>query len=116
MPAHIISILVIPRTCFGFGNRPLRVKVQNEDFNERGGAEALQVRLAYPVCVSGADVNHSETLKGGFIGGSIGLTAAALGVYAGAIRFPVIRHLTLPMKAFLVTSGGTFAGIEPLTS
>jgi hypothetical protein len=33
------------------------------------------------------------------------------GVYAASRRFHLIRDLTLPMKAFLVTSTGTFTGI-----
>ena len=33
-----------------------------------------------------------------------------MGVYAATARFPAFRHLTLPLKAFLVTSAGTFAG------
>ena len=34
-----------------------------------------------------------------------------VGVYGASRRFHLIRHLTLPMKAFLVTSTGTFAAI-----
>ena len=61
--------------------------------------------------LSANTVCYSATLKGGFLGGSLGLVLATAGVYAGTLRFPVVRHLTVPMKAFLVTSGTTFGGM-----
>ncbi len=52
-----------------------------------------------------------ETLKGGIGGGLAGLAVGFVGVYAATARFPAFRHLTLPLKAFLVTSTGTFSGM-----
>jgi hypothetical protein len=52
----------------------------------------------------------SATVQGGTIGGIAGLAAGTAGVYLASMRFPIINHLTLPMKAFLATSTGTFAG------
>lgn len=40
----------------------------------------------------------------------MGLAAGALGVYAASARYPAFRSLTLPLRAFLITSSGTFAG------
>lgn len=45
------------------------------------------------------------------MGGILGLTGGAAGVLLAARRYPTIRNLTAPMKAFLVTSSGTFVGI-----
>lgn len=45
------------------------------------------------------------------MGGIVGLGVGALGVYAATARFPFFRQLTLPLRAFLVTSAGTFAGM-----
>lgn len=40
-----------------------------------------------------------------------GLAAGAAGVLLASRRYHTIRSLTIPMKAFLVTSTGTFVGI-----
>ncbi len=40
----------------------------------------------------------------------MGLGLGALGVYGAAARFPAFRSLTIPLRAFLITSSGTFAG------
>lgn len=53
---------------------------------------------------------YSETLKGGIGGGIAGLGLGTLGVYGAAARFPAFRSLTIPLRAFLITSSGTFAG------
>jgi hypothetical protein len=50
-------------------------------------------------------------VKGGTIGGLLGLAGGAAGVMLAARRYHTIRNLTIPMKAFLVTSSGTFVGI-----
>lgn len=50
-------------------------------------------------------------LQGGTFGTIIGLVGGWAGVMAASRRFHTIRNLTLPMKAFLVTSSGTFVGI-----
>lgn len=56
-------------------------------------------------------ISNSSVVKGGTLGGIVGLAGGAAGVVLAARRFPTIRHLTTPMKAFLVTSTGTFVGI-----
>lgn len=43
------------------------------------------------------------------MGGAAGLAAGALGVYAASARYPAFRGLTLPFRAFLIVSSGTFA-------
>ncbi|RHZ71845.1 hypothetical protein CDV55_108797 [Aspergillus turcosus] len=55
--------------------------------------------------------HYREVLKGGTIGSIAGLIGGAAGVMAASRRYATIRNLTLPMKAFLVTSSGTFVGI-----
>ena len=53
---------------------------------------------------------YSETLKGGALGGTIGLVLGVGGVFAAGARYPAFRQLTLPLRAFLCTSGATFGG------
>ena len=55
-------------------------------------------------------------MKGGIGGGFAGLAFGALGVYAAGARYPAFRQLTLPLRAFLITSAGTFSGEMPSTS
>ncbi|CAG8953180.1 hypothetical protein HYFRA_00003380 [Hymenoscyphus fraxineus] len=57
------------------------------------------------------EAHYDATLKGGITGGLIGLTAGAGIVFASHKRFPTFRQLTIPLKAFLVTSSGTFSAI-----
>lgn len=57
------------------------------------------------------EAHYNATLKGGIFGGLVGLGAGAVGVYAATVRYPAFRSLTLPLRAFLVTSSGTFAAI-----
>lgn len=57
------------------------------------------------------DEHYRVTVIGGLKGGFLGLAAGIAGVYAGQRRFQAIRDLTLQMKAFLVTSSGTFCAI-----
>lgn len=45
------------------------------------------------------------------MGGVGGTAAGALGVYAATVRYPAFRGLTLPFRAFLIASSGTFAAI-----
>ena len=52
------------------------------------------------------------TLKGGIGGGLAGLAFGALGVYAAGARYPAFRQLTVPLRAFLMTSAGTFSGTK----
>ncbi|ETN44639.1 uncharacterized protein HMPREF1541_10309 [Cyphellophora europaea CBS 101466] len=55
--------------------------------------------------------HYRETLKGGAIGGFSGLGLGLAGVAIASGRYHFFRTLTLPLKAFLVTSAGTFGGI-----
>ncbi|RKF59628.1 Respiratory supercomplex factor 2-like protein [Erysiphe neolycopersici] len=55
--------------------------------------------------------HYHATVIGGLKGGFLGLAAGIAGVYACQRRFKTIRDLTLQMKAFLVTSSGTFTAI-----
>ncbi|MCJ1484206.1 hypothetical protein MMC06_004374 [Schaereria dolodes] len=55
--------------------------------------------------------HYNATLKGGIGGGLAGLALGFVGVYGATQRYPAFRALTLPLKAFLVTSTGTFAAI-----
>ncbi|KAI1119208.1 hypothetical protein F5Y14DRAFT_125579 [Nemania sp. NC0429] len=55
--------------------------------------------------------HYNAVLTGGSIGGSIGIGIGLLGVIGASRRFPTVRTLTLPFRAFLVTSVGTFGAI-----
>lgn len=57
------------------------------------------------------EAHYRATLKGGIGGGFAGLGLGAAGVWAAAARYPAFRSLTVPLRAFLVTSSGTFAAI-----
>jgi len=56
-------------------------------------------------------LHYNATVKGGTIGGIIGTALGGVGLYAANRRFPSIRALTVPFKAFLVTSTGTFVAV-----
>ncbi|RAL67893.1 hypothetical protein DID88_008618 [Monilinia fructigena] len=55
--------------------------------------------------------HYNATVKGGSIGGIIGLGVGGAALYVANARFHTIRGLTIPMKSFLVSSTGTFAAI-----
>ncbi|KAI1378789.1 hypothetical protein F4677DRAFT_379877 [Hypoxylon crocopeplum] len=55
--------------------------------------------------------HYKQVLKGGLIGGSLGLGMGVVGVIAASRRYPAFRSLTVPFRAFLVTSTGTFGAI-----
>ncbi|TVY49801.1 Respiratory supercomplex factor-like protein [Lachnellula occidentalis] len=57
------------------------------------------------------EAHYNATLKGGIMGGLIGLSVGGTAVFAAHKRFPTFRSLTLPLKTFLVTSSGTFTAI-----
>ncbi|KAJ5135542.1 uncharacterized protein N7515_004820 [Penicillium bovifimosum] len=57
------------------------------------------------------DAHYRNVVKGGTVGGILGLAGGVAGVLLAARRYHTIRDLTLPMKSFLVTSAGTFTGI-----
>lgn len=53
------------------------------------------------------EAHYREVIKGGLVGGAVGLAGGLAGVMLGAKRYAVMRSLTLPFRAFLVTSAGT---------
>lgn len=55
--------------------------------------------------------HYHATLKGGALGMAGGLGIGVAAVYLSSQRYHFMRQLTLPLKAFLVTSSATFAGI-----
>lgn len=55
--------------------------------------------------------HYNQVLKGGFLGGSIGIGLGLLGVWGASRRYPAFRSLTLPFRSFLITSAGTFGAI-----
>jgi len=55
--------------------------------------------------------HYYATVKGGSIGGAVGLALGGAGVYAASARFPAFRGLTLPFRAFLISGCGTFSAI-----
>ncbi|CAH0057036.1 unnamed protein product [Clonostachys solani] len=55
--------------------------------------------------------HYQQVLTGGLIGGSVGLTIGVGGVVFATRRYPAFRMLTLPLRAFLITSAGTFGAI-----
>ncbi|KAH9906552.1 hypothetical protein F4778DRAFT_726554 [Xylariomycetidae sp. FL2044] len=55
--------------------------------------------------------HYDQVLKGGFIGGSLGVALGLAGVMGASRRYPAFRSLTLPFRAFLITSAGTFGAI-----
>ncbi|KAI1501150.1 mitochondrial hypoxia responsive domain-containing protein [Biscogniauxia marginata] len=55
--------------------------------------------------------HYRAVLTGGLIGGTLGLGLGLGGVILGSRRYPAFRSLTLPFRAFLVTSTGTFGAI-----
>ena len=72
--------------------------------------EEAHYRCVALLHISDVADGNSATLEGGCLGGLAGLGLGALGIAGASRRYSHIRHLTLPLKAFLVTSSGTFAG------
>lgn len=55
--------------------------------------------------------HYNEVLKGGFMGGSVGLGLGLAGVLGASRRYPAFRSLTIPFRTFLVSSVATFGAI-----
>ena len=97
---------------------PSSLKPSDYEGAYKGGrASSLQVPSpsARSFMIHANHMWYSETLKGGSIGGAAGLALGFGGVFAAGARYPAFRHLTLPLKAFLVTSSATFGGMCTLS-
>ncbi|KZM25204.1 Replication factor C, subunit RFC4 [Ascochyta rabiei] len=57
------------------------------------------------------EAHYIASVKGGTIGGLIGTAVGAAAVIGASRRYPSFRALTLPFRAFLVTSAGTFVAV-----
>ncbi|KAM0343796.1 hypothetical protein ACHAPU_008225 [Fusarium lateritium] len=57
------------------------------------------------------EAHYAEVVKGGLVGGTLFLGLGTAGVIFASKRYPTFRGLTLPFRAFLVTSTGTFGAI-----
>lgn len=57
------------------------------------------------------EAHYSAVVKGGLIGGGLGLAVGVGGVMFASRRYPAFRGLTIPFRTFLVTSAGTFGAI-----
>lgn len=55
--------------------------------------------------------HYKDVLTGGLIGGTLGLGLGLGSVYFASKRYASFKGLTLPFRAFLVTSTGTFFAI-----
>lgn len=55
--------------------------------------------------------HYNAVVTGGAVGGIVGLGLGWGGAIWAARRYPAFRNLTLPFKAFLVSSAGTFGAI-----
>ncbi|KAK5992833.1 Respiratory supercomplex factor 2-like protein [Cladobotryum mycophilum] len=56
-------------------------------------------------------LHYKAVVKGGLVGGTIGLGIGIGGVLLASRRYSAFRGLTLPFRAFLITSSGTFGAI-----
>jgi len=57
------------------------------------------------------EAHYNAVLRGGFIGGGLGLAVGLGGAVILNKRWPFFKHLTLPLKTFFVTSSATFGAI-----
>lgn len=57
------------------------------------------------------EAHYSAVVKGGLIGGGLGLAVGVGGVLFASRRYPAFRGLTIPFRTFLVTSSSTFGAI-----
>ncbi|KAF1348270.1 hypothetical protein EJ07DRAFT_142113 [Lizonia empirigonia] len=55
--------------------------------------------------------HYNASVKGGAIGGLIGTAVGTAVVVGASRRYPSFRALTLPFRAFLVSSAGTFVAV-----
>ncbi|KAJ4146608.1 Replication factor C, subunit RFC4 [Fusarium falciforme] len=57
------------------------------------------------------EAHYAAVVKGGLIGGTIGIGVGVGGVLFASRRYAAFRGLTIPFRTFLVTSAGTFGAI-----
>jgi len=57
------------------------------------------------------EAHYYATIKGGSIGGLLGTGVGAVAVIAASRRYHSFRALTIPFRAFLIASSGTFAAV-----
>ncbi|KAF5022715.1 hypothetical protein F66182_5263 [Fusarium sp. NRRL 66182] len=57
------------------------------------------------------EAHYAQVVKGGLVGGTLFLGLGLGGVYVASKRYASFRNLTIPFRAFLVTSSGTFGAI-----
>jgi len=57
------------------------------------------------------DAHYSAVVRGGVIGGTLGLGLGLAGVALASRRWAGFRSMTLPFRSFLVSSGATFGAI-----
>lgn len=55
--------------------------------------------------------HYNQVLKGGAVGGTVGLGMGLAGVLLASRRYVAFRSLTLPFRTFLVSSAATFGAI-----
>jgi len=58
-----------------------------------------------------ADAHYAATIRGGLAGGALGVGVGLGTAWLMNARFPFFRNLTIPLKAFYVTSWGSFSSI-----
>lgn len=57
------------------------------------------------------EAHYAAVVKGGLIGGTIGIGVGVGGVIFASRRYAAFRGLTIPFRTFLITSAGTFGAI-----
>lgn len=57
------------------------------------------------------EAHYAAVVKGGLIGGTIGIGVGVGGVLFASRRYAAFRGLTIPFRTFLITSAGTFGAI-----
>ncbi|KAF2268999.1 hypothetical protein CC78DRAFT_407067, partial [Lojkania enalia] len=57
------------------------------------------------------EAHYNATLRGGITGGVVGTVLGVAGVAVASKRYPSFRALTVPFRAFLASSTGTFVAV-----
>lgn len=96
--------------CILFINRKqyLNYSIYYEDPHSRREGCQLSVSFTNPVR-SKILTLYSETVKGGVLGGVLGLALGGGAVVAASRRWPAFRGITVPFRAFIAVSTGTFS-------